>query len=529
MLAGARRKTGLVGTRISGRERRGGSPGLSPRPLGDSAGPGAAEEPAPASRPEIGRIGRAESVRRARYLETTERQKAEQAQQLEQPAYIRACFSNPLRTKTYWVYTWKPGEPDKKKRIPYQCGSWKCPYCREFAGHVLWSRLQEAFRSLDSSGVVFLVLTLEPEQHRRAKWDLDEIYREFSRRQNVFTKRLRRLLLDRYGYDMGNRWASVTECHRSGVPHVNIALYHPDWAKDLAARRKALLTEGMSEFEAIQAEPTVLRHAEDCGFGWRCTAEANRYGDTEAISGYLVKGVKNADAMHGEICKLSQLPVMAPKNFRRLRSGKRFLPPKRQGDCTGTVIRRYYTPEGDEMTEPLARPKLKPRPPAEAPESVHLAWEADTERKLTYLAEVEHAMAVEQVMAWRDESFRGQSRPTKREELITTFHRREDGRTVCGGFLVLNTPRRPHEQANRDRDDRDQRSRDPTRGHPGSTGGGRAGPTSAPSKGGPLDGSIRVPETADPAEQLAFRYERRDACASAASSDSRRPEAAAMA
>jgi len=411
--------TPLVDTRISGREQR-------PRALAPLA------EPAPS-------LGR-ERARRAKFLSKQAEKTWEEQLARTQPAYIHACFNNPDRAKTYWVYTWKPDAPELKKRIPYTCGSWRCQHCREHAGHVLYARLQEAFYGVETSGVVFAVLTLDPKWHRTAAHDLPGVYREFSRRQNRWMKRLRRWLLETYGHDFGNAWASVTECHKSGVPHVNIAIHHAAWASDLRVRRKAMLAEGLPEFEAIQAEPVLLEHAQECGFGWRCTIEANRYGDTEAISGYLVKGVKNADRMHAEIAKLSQLPLMAPKNFRRLRAGKGFVPPKHKGECTGTVIRRYRSPEGDEQTEPLSRPVFPPEPDRSHAEAWEL-WRATCERKRAYLAEVQHAVDIEQTVAWRDEGRR--MRHVPREELVQTYVRRSDGATSLERVIVLSAPKVP--------------------------------------------------------------------------------------
>lgn len=375
--------------------------------------------------------------------EWLEEQRA-RAEARNRPAYIRACFNNPDRDKTYWLYTWKPDAPQEKTRIPYTCGSWKCPHCREHAGHVLFTRLQEAWQSYDSAGVVFIVLTLDPKHHSEARADLDGVYQDFAGRQNRWMKALRRWLDWEYGErhnegryrgrpiagtgDFRNRWASVTECHKSGVPHVNIAVYHPRWARDLRKRREAMLSAGAGEFEAIQMAPDLLTRAQHNGFGWRCTAEANRYGNTEAISGYLVKGVKRADAMHGELAKLSQLPTMAPKNFRRLRAGVGFVPPKHKGPCTGTVIRRFRSREGDEHTEPLARPAALRRPadPELLPEYF---------RKLEYLKEVEHAALIEQRLAWRAEDV-----PERREDCVSTFRRTVEGSTVSGRMTVINAP-----------------------------------------------------------------------------------------
>lgn len=431
----------LVDTRISGRANERGHLQLE-------RGPAEAGEPTP--------VPQWERARRARYLHRLEESAREAERAREYPAYIQACASNPDRPRTYWVYTWEPGDPTTKKRIPYLCGSWKCPHCREHAGHVLWSRLQEAFGELDSRSVVFCVLTLDPAEHLRGHQDLAGVYRDFAGRQNRFMKRLRRWLIERYGQDMGNAWASVTECHASGIPHVNIAVYHPQWSAGARARRSALEVSGITGFQLDQMEPELLTHAQECGFGWRCSAEANRDDSTEAISGYLVKGVKSADAMHGEMAKRSQLPVMAPKNFRRLRCGKGFLPPRRRGTCTGAVLRRYRTPEGDEHVEPLSKPAIRDlrewepvvswladHPEAtddQLPDDLLDAWEVYRDGRLAYMAEVEHACRIEQVCAWKDE---GVTSHRRRQEQIQTYQRAPDGRTLDPlGTVVLQAPSR---------------------------------------------------------------------------------------
>jgi len=385
-------------------------------------------------------------------LESEERRRQAYLRQETQPAYVQACFANPFRRRTYWVYTWKPGEPASKQRSPYHCGSWRCEHCQQHAGHVLWSRLQEAFKPLEPSGVVFVVLTLDPKEHVRSRSNLEEVYKEFAQRQNRWMKRLRRYLIDRFGEDFGNRWASVTEAHRTGVPHVNIAIYHPAWAAELRRDQDAMAQAGANQRESILLRTTLLQHAKDCGFGWASTCEANRTDSTEAICGYLVKCVKHADEMHGEMAKLTQLPLESPKNFRRLRAGKRFVPPPHKGSKTGTVIRRYYTPEGDEQTEPLSQAKM-PEPTvellemlAQAPEApeTQAAWSefhAELERKAQYIEEVEECIALEQRIAWREEG-RERERTVKREELIATYHRRwTDGAVLDPHGNIILPPR----------------------------------------------------------------------------------------
>jgi len=73
------------------------------------------------------------------------------------------------------------------------------------------------------------------------------------------------------------------------------------------------------------------------------------------LAGYITKIAGNTEKTHGELVKLSQVPLMAPKNFRRLRSGKKFLPKRRKGDGTGALHRRYPSREGDEVAEAVTR------------------------------------------------------------------------------------------------------------------------------------------------------------------------------
>lgn len=73
-----------------------------------------------------------------------------------------------------------------------------------------------------------------------------------------------------------------------------------------------------------------------------------------ALAGYVVKVAKSHDesfrAMAGEVAKMTQVPHNAPKGLRRLRSGIRFLPPRRKSGRTGAVIERR-----PEVVRPVGR------------------------------------------------------------------------------------------------------------------------------------------------------------------------------
>ena len=103
-----------------------------------------------------------------------------------------------------------------------------------------------------------------------------------------------------------------------------------------------------------------LNHAIDCGWGTRSTAEAVR--DREAMAGYLTKFAAYAHEHIGELAKITQAPTNAPQKFRRLRSGKGFLPkPRKNLEWTGALVRRYYDPEWGYVAQAF-RGKKNPTP-----------------------------------------------------------------------------------------------------------------------------------------------------------------------
>ena len=79
--------------------------------------------------------------------------------------------------------------------------------------------------------------------------------------------------------------------------------------------------------------------AVESGWGWFIgTPEVAR--DLEAVAGYVAKlSSGKAAVLAGEITKPSQAPVNAPLHFRRLRSSRGFLPPRRKNpELTGKLV-----------------------------------------------------------------------------------------------------------------------------------------------------------------------------------------------
>lgn len=273
------------------------------------------------------------------------------------------------------IWTWKRASPQTQTRIPYSCNSWRCEVCKRHEAAVTFARIKQATGPLDSSGWCFLVLTLDRDGYYSGQpWDdLTEAYRSLGKMTAATLKRIGAT----YGPDarlegkkrprivrkLGNRWVAVVEAHRSGWPHVNLLVWCPELAAELrresadrlldpeVADAVALARDAWARREPITAElrekarkATVVRGgildlAVASGWGRESTAEAARSADS--VAGYVVKLAGQHDASAGELAKITQAPLNAPERFRRLRSGKRFLPPRYHNpEITGCLLRR---------------------------------------------------------------------------------------------------------------------------------------------------------------------------------------------
>jgi hypothetical protein len=236
-------------------------------------------------------------------------------------------------------------------RVPYRCQSWRCPWCARHEAAVTFARLKEATArgEYEPTGWVFMVLTLDREgYYSGTRWpDVDVAFRELGKLSEKFRRRLERWS-DAKGWKFHrSAWAAVVEAHRSGWPHVNVLVYHPELAALLRAESEAL--DGRAKV-LVRGEFSALVQAS--GWGRESTADAAR--SLDAIAGYVSKLCGLSDACAGEVAKITQAPLRAPVRFRRLRSGKGFLPPRRKNpNVTGTLVRRQLDPEGTVTVVPL--------------------------------------------------------------------------------------------------------------------------------------------------------------------------------
>lgn len=307
---------------------------------------------------------------RARRRAAAERQRAKLLDRC--PEHVRQCWHNGGRH--WWLYTWRKENASTCKRVPYTCESWRCEKCRRHDAAVNFARITEAAQGLDPMGWCFLTLTME--RNGVKDWrDTDAAYKSLSRQSRNFLTALRRFHCSMGWCDVvrkpyeckrtgrtkwrttkvsnwSRQWVGVVEAHRSGWPHMHFMLWSPDLAAWLRAEQS-----GFAQRDPDRAllSPALRRLAEAAGWGARSTLEpANR---REALASYLVKLSGEAGELTGELSKLTQLPTMAPVRFRRLRSGKGFLPPRRVNpEYTGTLLRRRPTERGF-VVSPIHRVK----------------------------------------------------------------------------------------------------------------------------------------------------------------------------
>lgn len=311
------------------------------------------------------------------------------------PRHVAACQHSPTEAERWFVWTWKVDSPEKQIRIPYSCNSWRCEVCRRHEAAVAFARIKQATEPLDPSGWCFLVLTLDRDGYFSGKpWaDVNEAYRALGKMTRATLSRIGRTWgpetkLERSGRSktlrtvraLGNRWVAVVEAHRSGWPHVNLLVWCPELAAELRRERDERLSDpdvadavelARDAWSRREPVPAAVRERARratviggelaavitaSGWGLQSTAEAARSAD--AIAGYVVKLAGKHDAAVGELAKVTQAPTNAPERFRRLRSGKGFLPPRETNPgVTGTLIRRRRSYEGDWEIQAINAPK----------------------------------------------------------------------------------------------------------------------------------------------------------------------------
>jgi len=216
------------------------------------------------------------------------------------PGYIQACRDG------RWHLDLKNKQTGKTLAVPYVCNSWRhTGACRRRRAEQDAARVQAGLERLEGP-FAYAVLTVWPKEWPGGTQDA---YLALFPMFKKLIKRVRR----RWG---DTEYCVVIEQHRSTWPHLN-AIFTGELAEDTVEDWR----EARKEFAAM---------ARECGFGIRVWLEPVR--KTKALAQYVAK-------LAGEVSKPTQVPWKAPKNFRRLRASRGFLPPVVKGDeWTGKLV-----------------------------------------------------------------------------------------------------------------------------------------------------------------------------------------------
>lgn len=335
---------------------------------------------------EAGAGGSARARRLGERLGAARRAVAEAAKAGVLPKHVRNCNGG-AGARGWWLYTWKRVDPAKKQRAPYNCQSWRCPHCARYEASVTFARIKQAFDPLSDGGAVFIVLTLDREGYysrEGGRWrNVTDAFRDLGRMSEKFLKRLRRFHKRMGWAPFGSKWVATVEAHRTGWPHMNLVIHSPELAEYLENDRQARERRGLSARDQVLVKDELRACVIGAGWGPQSTAERGRSKD--ALAGYITKLAGLAGSTAGEVAKITQAPMLAPERFRRLRSGKNFLPPRIvDPEVTGTLVRRYHLQHGPTVL-PIHNVKGE-----DAKREVALCCEHEERLLVDELAEAEH-------------------------------------------------------------------------------------------------------------------------------------------
>ena len=243
------------------------------------------------------------------------------------PTYIRKCGR-------WTIATWNQSTGDVRI-LPYRCRSWRCPRC---VGYVNWRDRNRIAKAIEKHGgvevFVYMVLTFgrggRVRRGVRAWRTAKKAYAGCYECWDHLRKRMGR----RYGTTAADdsprklRYVAAVEAHGDGFPHLNVLMHQPD----LASRCR-------EEWKGVKKE--LRPHVLNSGFGNRFWIEGARGAANEPAS-YLVKQAVAGTSLGAEMAKELQLPLQAPKGFRRLRASRGFLPPPPSGEeaWTGVLVKQ---------------------------------------------------------------------------------------------------------------------------------------------------------------------------------------------
>lgn len=316
------------------------------------------------------------------------------------PGYVHACHE-----QRWKLATWRKSNPTEIQWRPARCYSWRHDGpCRRHKAAEDYSRIKEALANVPREAVTYAVLTLDPSAWTKDGWAKipkksgkieKRPRREGAKENQAAIGASYRALADRWHHlatslrrEYGKfSYVSTVEQHRSGWPHLNVIFVNQEIADHVKAEGKKLYAWGRKSKGREVAKRVFGDLLVQAGFGHIAFAELalERGNDGEdRLAAYIAKlagdpsaawdGEKRGllsvadDAPAGvqvesieghtvaEIAKYSQAPTRAPSHFRRLRSSKGFLPPKRRDeDVTGELFDEGGRPVAGDPVERIRK------------------------------------------------------------------------------------------------------------------------------------------------------------------------------
>lgn len=237
------------------------------------------------------------------------------------PKSVQACGARS------WHLELKRKATGEVSRVRFRCKTWRCPDCRRGVAAVDFARISEALAGIPEGECLYMVATLDQRADAARGMTAEDAYGDvLVRRLQSFIQWIRR------NHDPRARYVLTVEQHRTGWPHVNIIFHAPELARLLAVGPKR--QDGLAPYWLCKA-------AVSCGLGRRLWAEGPR-SSGKRLAAYIVKlAHQETLPLAGEVAKLAQVPVTAPRGFRRLRASRGFLPKRMgRGEYTGKLHRK---------------------------------------------------------------------------------------------------------------------------------------------------------------------------------------------
>jgi len=205
---------------------------------------------------------------------------------------------------------WKKTDHSTRKRIPFRCRSWRHEgSCRLWKGAQDFARIRTAIESRDFW--LHAVLTFP----RRTPTPTAKTFRSCL---DHWAKLRKRLTREHGPLDYIQTW----EVHKDGFPHLHLAVSNIELY--------SLCIKSPKQNWRSYLEP----HAVASGFGYIGWLEPLR--NKAAMAGYLVKLARELTGGGKDY----QVPVNAPRHFRRIRASRGLLPPPlKDPELTGRLHR----------------------------------------------------------------------------------------------------------------------------------------------------------------------------------------------